>query len=299
LLSLSTVEAVRVVGTWSILNHKARVSGPHNKEYTMRCRTFITVMILSLAAANGSAQTAPLKVLASNGMKAGIELLRPRLESQVGRRLAIQFDTSAATRQRIESGEAFDVAILTTEVMNELMKSGRVVSGSVVDLGRSGIGFGARAGAGAKPDVRTPEAVKQTLLNAKSLTWVTAGASRVHIERMLEGLGIAADVKPKTVLTQSVDESLAVVTAGKTEMIITLMSEIVPAKGIQFVGPLPPKFQNYVSFSGGAGEKSSAPAASAFLIRLLAEPASARAYESNGMELPIVTDTRPPRLPNK
>jgi molybdate transport system substrate-binding protein len=258
----------------------------------MRLQALMTTTIVLLTLQAACAQTTPLRVLASNGMKAVIEELRARLELQLKRPLAIQFNTSAATRQRIESGDAFDVAILTTEVVNELANGGRIALGSVVDLGRSGIGFGVRSTA-AKPDVRTPEAVQQTLLKAKSLTWVSVGASRVHIDRMLESLGIAANVKSKTVLTQGVDESVASVAAGNTEIIVTLISEILPAKGIQFVGPLPAKFQNYVSFAGGISPNSSSQAAATQMIGLLAEPAAARTYEAKGMELPIVTDIRP------
>jgi molybdate transport system substrate-binding protein len=258
----------------------------------MRLRMLITISVFLLATRAGMTQTTPLRVLASNGMKAVVQELQPRLEREVGRSLNIEFNTSAATRQRIESGEAFDVAILTTEIVNELSKGGKIASGSVLDLGRSGIGFGVRSTA-AKPDVRTPEAVKQTLLNAKSLTWVSVGASRVHIDRMIETLGITSQVKSKIVLTQSVDESLAAVAAGKTEMIVTLTSEILPAKGVQYVGPLPAKFQNYVAFSGGVSPKSTAVPASTLLVKSLATPSVARTYESKGMELPIAGGLRP------
>jgi len=243
------------------------------------------------------AQTAPVKVLVSNGMKAVVERLRTRLEGELGRPLAIQYGTSAAVRQRVEAGEAFDALILTTEVVGELAKTGKVTASSVVDLGRSGIGFGIGAGA-RKPDISTPDAVKQTLLNAKSLTWVSVGASRVHIDRMLESLGIAKQVESKVRLTQGVDDSVQSVADGKTEMIITLTSEILPVKTVQYVGPLPAKFQNYVRFSGAVGPKSAAPAASALLLKQLSSPSVARMYEAVGMELPTVTDTRP-RAPVK
>jgi molybdate transport system substrate-binding protein len=258
----------------------------------MRVLTPIITLVITVMAVTPLAiaqQQAPLRVLASNGMKAVIDELRPRLESEVGRRLNIDFNTSIAVRQRIESGEDFDLTVLTTEVVNELAKAGKITSGSVTDLGRSGIGFGVRDGAPA-PDIRTPEAVKQTLLNAKSMTWVSIGASRAHIDRMIEALGIASQVKSKIDLTQSVDESIAHVAQGKTEMIITLTSEILPAKGVRYVGPLPAKFQNYVSFSAGISPKSSVPAAAALFIKRLAAPTAAPVYQAKGMELPVVGD---------
>ena len=133
----------------------------------MRAITAIALIVLVFALAV-NAQTPALRVLGSNGIKAVIEELRPRLEKELGRPLNITFETSTAVRQHIEAGDAFDVAVLTQEVIGDLAKGGRIDPRSVVELGRAGIGFGVRAGA-PKPDVRTPEAVKQTMLNAKSL----------------------------------------------------------------------------------------------------------------------------------
>jgi molybdate transport system substrate-binding protein len=250
----------------------------------MRLWTLISTTIL-LALTQASAQISPpLRVLVSNGMKAVVDELRPRVEKELGRPLTIQFNTSVAVRQRIEAGDTFDVAVLTSEVVDELAKSGKINSSSIASLGRSGIGFGVRSGA-PRPDIRTPEEVKKTLLSAKSLTWVSIGASRVHIDRMLDNLGIASDVKSKVVLTQGVDDSVALVAGGKNEMIVTLKSEILPAKGVDFIGPLPDKFQSYVSFAAGVSPKSSAAAASAQLIKLLSSPAAASIYQAKGMEL--------------
>jgi len=263
----------------------------------MRVWTLIAA-ILAFTAQTANAQTAPLRVLASNGMKAVIEDLKPRLQRELRRPLDVQFNTSASTRQRIEAGEAFDVAILTAEVIDELAKTRMVSVGSIGNLGRSGIGFGIRAGS-TRRNVATPDAVRQTLLNAKSLTWVGAGASRVHIDRMIEGLGIASELRSKTILTGGVDESLALITAGKAELIITLMSEIVPAKGVQYLGPLPPQFQKYVAFSAGVSPKSSATAVASQLIRLLSAPSTVPVYEAKGMELPVMRNIRPVIRPLK
>jgi molybdate transport system substrate-binding protein len=250
----------------------------------MRLLTFVTTFTLLAITVTADAQTvAPLRVLASNGLKAVIDELQPRLERELGRPLAIQFNTSTAIQQSIEGGDAFDATVLTSEVLSELAKSGRIVPSSVTDLGRSGIGFGVKSGT-SKPDVRTAEAAKKALLNAKSLTWVSGGASRVHIDRMLDALGIASDVKSKTVLTRTVDESVALVAEGKNEMVLSLTSEVMPAKGVAYVGPLPAEFQNYVSFQAGVNPKASAPAAAALFIKLLAAPAAAAAYKAKGME---------------
>jgi molybdate transport system substrate-binding protein len=250
----------------------------------MRTITVFMVIVLVFAVA-ANAQTPALRVLGSNGIKAVIEELRPRIEKELGRPLSITFETSTAVRQHIEAGDAFDVAVITQEVINDLAMSGKIDRLSIVELGRAGIGFGVRAGA-PKPDVRTPEAVKQAMLNAKSLTWVAAGASRAHIDHMTEALGIASAIKSKTVLTSAVDESNALVAGGKNEMIVTLISEIMPAKGVQYVGPLPEQFQNYVIFAAGVSPKAKLPAGGALFIKQLTLPATEAVYKAKGMEIP-------------
>jgi molybdate transport system substrate-binding protein len=250
----------------------------------MRLLHFTTAVALGFASQLASAQTTPLHVLASNGMRAVIDELKPQLERDLGRPLAIEFNTTAAIRQRIDAGEAFDVAVLTAEVIDALAKSGKIAPGSVGALGRSGVGVGMRAGA-AKPDVATPDAFKRALLATKSVTWVGVGASKPYIEQALDKLGIAAEMKPKIVIATSVDESVETVAAGKVEMVLTLISEILPAHGVQFVAPFPKELQGYVSFAGGASASSAAHADGTKLVAALRAPGAARTYEAKGMEL--------------
>lgn len=250
----------------------------------MRIHLLLTAGILLSAEVIG-AQQAPLRVLASAGMQAVITQLRPHIEKELGRPCDIRFETSAAVRGLIDSGASFDATVLTKEVMAEVIKAGKIDPHTEVELGRSGIGFGVRDGT-PEPDVRTPEAVKQTLLAAKSLTWVASGASKTPIDQMAAALGITADVQRKAVVTQTLDESLALITEGKNQMIITLISEIVPAKGIKLVGPLPDKFQNYVTFSAAVNLKSSFPAAAALFVKELIRRDAADVYRAKGMEPP-------------
>src|SRR5262249_33035544 len=249
----------------------------------MRLQTWTTMLVL-LMAETAQAQTPALRVFASNGMQAVINELRPKIEKELGRPLDIQFATSVAIRGMIESGQVFDATVMTSEVVSDLAKAGKIDSKAVVELGRSGIGFGVRAGA-SEPDVKTSEAVKKTLLSAKSLTWVSVGASNAPIGRMITELGIEPQVKGKTILTESLDESLALITGGKAEIILTLISEIVPAKGVKLVGSFPAQFQNYVTFSGGVNTKSSIPAAGALFLKQLTLASAESVYKAKGMEL--------------
>ena len=232
-----------------------------------------------------AAQVEPLLVFSSNGVKAALDELRPQSERLVGRPLAITFGTSASIRQRVGDGEPFDVAILTTDVIGELTKAGAIVPGSSVSMGRSGIGIGVRAGT-MKLDLRTGDALKHILLAAGAVTYAADGASRPSIARMLDTFGIAEAMKPRTILEQGSIRATARVVQGDADMVITLISEILPIPGLELAGPLPEEFQSYVSFAAGVGSKArNAEAARAF-IASLAGPDATRAFTSKGIERP-------------
>ena len=246
----------------------------------------ITVLTLAALSQAAGAQGGKLEVLCSNGMKAVVEALRPQIERDLGRPLAIEFDTTAALRQKIEAGAAFDVAVITTEAVNALAASGAIAAPSVTALGRSGIGVAVRAGA-KTPPLATTEELKQTLLAAKSVTWVGAGATRPALERMLEKLGITNDVQPKVKLAASVDEANESVASGRVELALTLKSEILPAKTLTYAGPLPAEVQSYVSFAAGVSARSAATTDAARVVERLGARAAAATYQEKGMELAI------------
>jgi molybdate transport system substrate-binding protein len=252
--------------------------------WNMRIRTLLTAAALVLLTQIAGAQPGALRVLSSNGMKAVVEDLQAQLERELGRPLAIEFGTTASLRQRIESGETFDVTILTTEAVDALAKSGKIAAASVSPLGRAGVGVGVRAGT-KKPAIATADEMKRTLLAAKSVTWVGVGASRPTIERMLGTLGITNEVQAKLELAPGSEAATEEVAAGHVEIVLTLASEILPAPGVDYVGPLPAQLQGYVSFAAGVGASSSATADGARFILSLRARSAAKTYEANGMEL--------------
>lgn len=243
------------------------------------------VGIISPFASSAQRQTAEVRVLASNGVKAVIESVLPQAERTVGHPLAVQFDTSEALKGKIEAGDAFDVVILTSEVVGDLIKAGKLTGDSRAEICRAGIGIGIRAGA-PKPGIGTPEALKRTLLDAKSITYAEDGASRPYVEKMIESLGIARDVKSKIVLQQGSARTTASVANGQAEFVITLSSEILPVRGIELLGPLPSEFQHYVGFAAGIGAQSKNEEAAGKLIGFLASPAVAPVFKAKGMETP-------------
>ena len=116
--------------------------------------------------------------------------LGPRLRESTGFKPVVVADVAAVMKRRIEGGEPFDLAVLVDFQIDDLIKSGKLVADSRADIMSSGIGVAVKRGA-PKPDIGTVEAFKQTLLNAKSITYLKEGASTIHLRKLFDQLGIA------------------------------------------------------------------------------------------------------------
>jgi molybdate transport system substrate-binding protein len=238
---------------------------------------------LLLCVTPGSAQQlTPIRVLSSNGVRAVMEDLRAECERAVGHPLSIDFSSAASLKEKIEAGEAFDVAILTPAVIEDLTKQGKVAPSPHLNFARAGVGVGVRSGA-AKPDISSPEALKRTLLSAKSVVFTGNGASRIAIDKAFERLGIADAMRPKTTLTPA-GRAPVMVAEGKAELVLTLVSEILPVKGVQLVGPFPAEVQGYVSFTAGVGVNAKNPEAAKAVLQFLGKPSIAQTLAKHGME---------------
>src|SRR4051812_9967246 len=181
-----------------------------------------------------AAQNAPVRLLVSNGMKAVVEQLQPACERAIGHPLIIEFGSTTGLKQKIDAGAAFDAVVVTSEGIAELTKQGKAMAGTNVELARAGIGFAVQAG-GPKPDISTPDAMKRALREAKSITYAQDGASRPTVDAMFDRLGIAADLKPKIRMTTGSGPAMASVAAGQTAVVLTLISELMPVRGIDIV----------------------------------------------------------------
>jgi molybdate transport system substrate-binding protein len=239
--------------------------------------------IVFLFAPGIPAQAPAVRVLASNGVQGALNDIIPQCEHAIGHPLAVEFGTTATLKPRIEGGEAFDFTVLTSEAIDALIKEGKVAADSRANVARAGIGIGIRAGA-PKPDVSTPEALKKTLLNAKSITYAAAGASRPPTDKMLAAMGITDALKSKTLLLAGAEETSAAVRDGKADILITLISEIVSAKGLELAGPLPKEFQTYISFAAGVSPNAKNGEAAKTAVKFLTGPKAAAAYKAKGME---------------
>ena len=260
------------------MNRKIRIAS------TIAATIFaLSAGLFSQLARGTPAQTTDLRVMISDGMKTVVEELTPQIEQSIGRKLAAQFNSSKNLRDKIQAGEPFDAAILTSDVLDDLIKQGKIAAATRAEISRTGMGVGVRAGA-AKPDIGTPEALKRTLLDAKSISFNPTGASAAHTYDMFARLGIIDAVKPKLILDAEAGRPQMNVAAGKVELVISLIPEIKFFPGVDLVGPIPPDFQSYVNFAAGiAANPHDADAAKA-LIQFITGPAVAPVLKAKGME---------------
>jgi molybdate transport system substrate-binding protein len=243
----------------------------------------LTVLSFLLPPHEAPAQSPELRVMISDGLKTVVEDLTPQIERSTSRKLSLQFNSSKNLRDKIQAGEPFDAAILTSDVLDDLIKQGKISAGTRAEISRTGLGVGVRARA-PKPDIATPEALKQTLLHAKSISFNPTGASAVHTYDMFARLGITEAVKPKLILDAEAGRPQMNVAAGKVELVISLIPEIKFFPGVDFVGPIPPEFQSYVNFAIGIATNARDPEASRKLIQFITGPDTTPVLKAKGME---------------
>jgi molybdate transport system substrate-binding protein len=229
------------------------------------------------------AQSAELRVMTSDGMKEVVKELTPEIEKTTGRKLVAQFNSSKNLRDKILAGEPFDAAIITADVLDSLIQQGKISAASRRDISRTGIGVGARAGA-PKPDISTPDALKRTLLNAKSVSFNPSGASAVHIYDIFSRLGITDAMKPKLMLDPAPGWPQQMVAQGKAELVMTLVPEIKFFPGVELVAPVPAEFQSYINFAAGVATNAKDAGAAEKLVEFLTGPAVPSVLKAKGME---------------
>ena len=228
-----------------------------------------------------------IKILTAGAFKPVVMALVPEFERQTGHKLTVENDTAGALVRRIGNGEAFDVVVLTPDGMAPLTGNGKVDAGTSARLARVGIGVAVKRGA-PMPDIGTVAAFQQALLAARAVAYIdpaAGGSSGIYLAGLFEKMGIAAQLKPKSVLVPGGLVAQRVVN-GEADLALHQISEILAVPGAALVGPIPAEIQNYTVYVGGVSTAAQdGPAAQAFLALL----GSARAREvlrEKGMEAP-------------
>jgi molybdate transport system substrate-binding protein len=221
-----------------------------------------------------------LRVLSTLGLRGVMTEITPLLTRR-GLDFAASYGASNILLPRIAAGEPVDVAILTDAAIDDLTERGAIVAGSGRDLARSAIGIAVPAGA-ARPNIRTVEAFKDTVLAARSIAFSRSGASGLHFAGLIHQLGIEQEVMRKARVFDGVVGELAA--KGEVEMAVQQVSELKLVDGIDIIGVLPDELQKLTVFSAGVFVRSARPAAAGLLIAALASPEAMGAMRRQGLE---------------
>ncbi len=192
------------------------------------------------------------------------------------------FTGTLDANKRLAAGEHYDVLIMASDAIDGHIKSGKVAAGARVDLARSGVGAGVKAGA-PKPDIGSVEALKKTLLSAKSIGYST-GPSGVYMVSLFAKLGLADALKPKLKQTPTGVFVGTIVANGDAEIGFQQVSEMSHFPGVDYVGPLPEEVQRYTTFSSGVIAGTNEAEAANALVKFITAPAAASAYKKRGLE---------------
>ena len=251
-----------------------------------RITTAIGFVIL-LGAPNPSA-AAEIKILTTRAMNHVLTELAGAFQRNSEHKITLILAPPNEIKKRIASGEIVDVVMSGSAAINDLAKEGKVSSADRLILARVGIGVAVRTGA-AKPDISSVEAFRRTLLAAKSIVYTdpaSGGASGIHFEKVLDRLGIAKEIKAKSILNArpATTPSAEIVARGEAELGIQLISEIVSVPGAELLGPLPGELQAMNVIFAGIVTTAREPAAARVLFKFLTSPAAAAVIKASGME---------------
>ena len=224
-----------------------------------------------------------LNVITSGGFAAPLQELQPEFEKATGIKLTVTRGASQGSGPdtigaQLRRGVAADVVIMSREGLDDLIAEKKVVAGSDVNLGQTPLGMAVRAGA-SKPDIRTVEAFKQTMLRAKSVTFPGSTTGIYMVKKLFPQLGIASEMAPKTTST-----GVAAVAKGDAEIAVQPVSELLHTPGTEFVGTIPKEIQYVSVFSAAMVMGSKEAKAAKQLIDFLTSDKAKLAIKATGME---------------
>jgi molybdate transport system substrate-binding protein len=227
----------------------------------------------------GGAHAAELRVLAGGSLRGVLGELGPQYEKASGNKLVVHFDTTPNLIKAATTGEPFDLGVVPIDVFYDA--EAKIHFAPPVEFARVGYGVAVKAGA-ARPDISTPEAFKETLLNAKSITFLPASAAGSYILRLFERLGIDQAMRAKTIVQDQPTGIVPAVVNGDAELAV-FVNNVLTAPGVDIVGPFPAKYQQELVFPAALAVDTKQKEAAKAFIDFLTSPAAAAVVKSKGM----------------
>jgi molybdate transport system substrate-binding protein len=199
-----------------------------------------------------------------------------------GNAVELALDVNPEVVRRGKAGEAFDVAVGNPSTIEQLIAAGKVVAGSLADIGTAGLAVAVKAGA-PHPDIATVEAFKRTLLAAKAVAFPAHGASGLYFVGLVDRMGIEREMQGK-LRPMPAEDCVEVVARGEADMVVVVATRITGVPGVEVVGPIPDALQTKIGFAAGLSASAKAPDAAMALIALLSAPSAAATLRANGVE---------------
>lgn len=241
---------------------------------------------LGLALTAGSAaRAAEINLLSASALHPAIDALIPDFEKASGHKVAVSYGTAGAVTDRVQEGEAADLVLSSVPMIDRLQTQGKLVPGERAIIAKVGVGAFVRRGA-AKPDISSADAFKRVMLAAKSIAYpdpAGGGASGIYVASLLERLGIAAEMKPKTKLS-TLGNLYSSVASGGVEIGFNQVSEILAQPTVELVAPLPAEIQNYTQFAPAIVAGSNQVDAAKTLVDFLYSPTAKAVLRAKGFE---------------
>jgi molybdate transport system substrate-binding protein len=247
----------------------------------IHCRSILLLSAFGTMMAY-AANAAEIKVLASGATKETCLDLIPAFEKSSGHKVVATWAGTVDIKKHIAAGDVYDIVIVAAPEVDAFTKQGKIVDGSRAILMKSSVGVAVRAGA-PRPDIGSSEALKKTLLAAKSIGYST-GPSGVYMQNLFDHMGIADQVKPKLKQVPPGERIGTVIAKGEAEIGFQQVSELIHEPGIDYLGPLPADLNKVTVFAAGIHSGAREPAAAKTLIQYLTSPAAAPAIKHHGME---------------
>ena len=227
-----------------------------------------------------------LKVYSTIGVQGAVEELASQFEQVSGHHLVMTWATAPMLVKRLQGGETADVMILNLAGIDTMSKEGRIAAGSAVTLASSGVAIAVKAGA-PKPDISTPEALKKTLLDARSISYTdpaAGGASGIYFAKLLDRMGIADAVNAKNIYPPPGGYSGQFLLTGEAELAVQQKSELMHIAGTEIVGPLPGDLNMVTVFAAGIWVDSKHREAAKKLVEFLHSPQAAAIFKARGLD---------------
>jgi molybdate transport system substrate-binding protein len=224
--------------------------------------------------------TKTMKILSGNAMRTFLSEIVPLFERANSTKVEVEYRLTSILKKEIETGAAFDMALLPRSEIDELTAAGKIADGATADVARSTVGLCVRAGA-PNPDIGSVPAFKAALLAARSISY-SDGPSGAYVGDLLGKLGLAEAMKPKTRLTSRPVAEL--VATGEAELGLQQIVAILPVQGADLVGPLPAELQNVIIYAAGLSARAAEPQATRAFIAFTKTPQAGRIMRIKGLE---------------